>query len=88
MRRTPQRGVIELMPASDGRLYAFKYVNGHPQRQPRWGLLTVSGVRSPGGMFRPATRMLLAELTLTTALRTAATSALAARRMRPPGTAA
>ena len=23
-------GVIELMPASDGRLYAFKYVNGHP----------------------------------------------------------
>ncbi len=24
-------GVIELMPASDGRLYAFKYVNGHPK---------------------------------------------------------
>src|SRR5205823_13972131 len=23
-------GVIELMPASDGRLYAFKHVNGHP----------------------------------------------------------
>jgi len=24
-------GVIELMPASDGQLYAFKYVNGHPK---------------------------------------------------------
>ncbi|HUA89679.1 MAG TPA: ornithine cyclodeaminase, partial [Steroidobacteraceae bacterium] len=24
-------GVIELMPACDGRLYAFKYVNGHPK---------------------------------------------------------
>lgn len=24
-------GVIELMPASDGEFYAFKYVNGHPK---------------------------------------------------------
>ena len=24
-------GVIELMPTCDGRLYAFKYVNGHPK---------------------------------------------------------
>src|SRR4029450_2694714 len=24
-------GVIELMPTSDGRLYSFKYVNGHPK---------------------------------------------------------
>ena len=24
-------GVIELMPTSDGRLYSFKYVNGHPE---------------------------------------------------------
>ncbi|HEV7433379.1 MAG TPA: ornithine cyclodeaminase, partial [Pseudorhizobium sp.] len=24
-------GVIELMPTSDGRLYGFKYVNGHPK---------------------------------------------------------
>lgn len=34
-------GVIELMPASDGRLYAFKYVNGHPKNTAR-GLLTVT----------------------------------------------
>ena len=33
-------GVIELMPASDGRLYAFKYVNGHPKNT-AVGLLTV-----------------------------------------------
>src|ERR1043165_2037836 len=34
-------GVIELMPASDGRLYAFKYVNGHPKNTAE-GLLTVT----------------------------------------------
>src|SRR5215203_2221147 len=33
-------GVIELMPASDGRMYAFKYVNGHPKNTAA-GLLTV-----------------------------------------------
>jgi ornithine cyclodeaminase len=27
-------GVIELMPISDGRLYSFKYVNGHPCLRP------------------------------------------------------
>src|ERR1700735_4788477 len=26
-----REGVIELMPTSDGALYAFKYVNGHPK---------------------------------------------------------
>ena len=72
-------GVIELMPASDGRLYAFKYVNGHPTNTAA-GLLTVTafGVLSDVITGYP---LLLSELTLTTALRTAATSALAARRM-------
>jgi ornithine cyclodeaminase len=72
-------GVIELMPASDGQLYAFKYVNGHPKNT-SVGLLTVTafGVLSDVGTGYP---LLLSELTLTTALRTAATSALAARRM-------
>ncbi|HUJ53840.1 MAG TPA: ornithine cyclodeaminase [Steroidobacteraceae bacterium] len=76
-------GVIELMPASDGRLYAFKYVNGHP-RNTAVGLLTVTafGVLSDVQTGYP---LLLSELTLTTALRTAATSALAARRMACPG---
>jgi ornithine cyclodeaminase len=72
-------GVIELMPASDGRLYAFKYVNGHPKNT-QAGLLTVTafGVLADVDTGYP---LLLSELTLTTALRTAATSALAAQRM-------
>jgi ornithine cyclodeaminase len=72
-------GVIELMPASDGRLYSFKYVNGHP-RNTTVGLLTVTafGVLADVETGYP---LLLSELTLTTALRTAATSALAARRL-------
>ena len=76
-------GVIELMPASDGRLYAFKYVNGHPKNT-AVGLLTVTafGVLADVQTGYP---LLLSELTLTTALRTAATSALAATRMARAG---
>jgi ornithine cyclodeaminase len=76
-------GVIELMPASDGRLYSFKYVNGHP-RNTAVGLLTVTafGVLADVETGYP---LLLSELTLTTALRTAATSALAARHLARPG---
>jgi ornithine cyclodeaminase len=72
-------GVIELMPVSDGTLYAFKYVNGHPKNT-ALGLLTVTafGVLADVQTGYP---LMLSELTLTTALRTAATSALAARMM-------
>ena len=75
-------GVIELMPACDGRLYSFKYVNGHPKNT-AVGLLTVTafGVLADVETGYP---LLLSELTLTTALRTAATSALAARRLARP----
>jgi len=75
-------GVIELMPASDGRQYAFKYVNGHPKNTAA-GLLTVTafGVLADVETGYP---LLLSELTLTTALRTAATSALAARWLARP----
>ena len=76
-------GVIELMPASDGRLYAFKYVNGHPKNTSK-GLLTVMAF----GMLADVETgypLLLSEMTLTTALRTAATSAVAARWMARPG---
>src|SRR5262252_201713 len=78
-----QGGVIELMPTSDGRLYSFKYVNGHPKNT-RAGLLTVTafGVLADVETGYPR---LLSELTLTTALRTAATSAVAARRMARAG---
>jgi ornithine cyclodeaminase len=72
-------GVIELMPASDGRAYSFKYVNGHPKNTAS-GLLTVTafGVLADVDTGYP---LLLSELTFTTALRTAAMSALAARWM-------
>ena len=72
-------GVIELMPISDGRLYSFKYVNGHPANTAQ-GLLTVTafGVLADVDTGYP---ILLSELTLTTALRTAAMSALVARWM-------
>jgi len=70
-------GVIELMPTSDGRLYSFKYVNGHPKNTAA-GLLTVTafGVLADVDTGYP---MLLSELTVTTALRTASMSALAAK---------
>lgn len=72
-----RQGVIELMPISDPTTYSFKYVNGHPKNT-LVGLPTVMafGVLASVATGRPE---LLSELTLTTALRTAATSALAAR---------
>jgi ornithine cyclodeaminase len=75
-------GVIELMPISDGALYSFKYVNGHPKNTGE-GLLTVTafGVLAEVGTGYP---LLLSELTVTTALRTAAMSALAARWLARP----
>ena len=69
-------GVIELMPTSDGRLYSFKYVNGHPNN-PKTAKLTVTafGVLADVNCGYP---LLISEMTLLTALRTAATSAFAA----------
>lgn len=75
-------GVIELMPISDGLLYSFKYVNGHPGN-PAVGLPTVMAL---GLLADVATGvpLLLCEATLLTALRTAATSALAAQVLARP----
>jgi ornithine cyclodeaminase len=75
-------GVIELMPISDGVLYSFKYVNGHPRNTAR-GLLTVTAFGVLADVVTGYPRV-LAELTLTTALRTGAMSALAARKMARP----
>lgn len=76
-------GVIELMPTSDGQLYGFKYVNGHPENT-RTGRQTVTafGVLANVGSGYP---MLLTEMTILTALRTAATSAVAAKYLAPKG---
>ena len=75
-------GVIELMPTSDGRLYSFKYVNGHPKNTAK-GLLTVTafGVLADVATGYP---LLLSEMTFVTALRTAAISALVASRIARP----
>lgn len=76
-------GVIELMPISDHSTYSFKYVNGHPKNTAN-GLSTVMafGVVADVATGAP---LFLSELTLTTALRTAATSALAAQVLARPG---
>ncbi len=74
-------GVIELMPTSDGEFYGFKYVNGHPKNM-QAGLQTVTafGVLADVSTGYP---LLLSEMTILTALRTAATSAMAARHLAP-----
>lgn len=74
-------GVIELMPTSDGVTYGFKYVNGHPKNT-REGLQTVTafGVLSDVDTGYP---LLLTEMTILTALRTAATSVMAAKLLAP-----
>lgn len=76
-------GVIELMPAADDLLYSFKYVNGHP-KNPHSGIPTVMAF---GALAEVATGkpLLISELTLTTALRTAATSVMAARALARQG---
>ncbi|NDP38197.1 MAG: ornithine cyclodeaminase [Rhodoferax sp.] len=75
-------GVIELMPIADAQTYAFKYVNGHPKNT-RLGLPTVMafGVLADVATGIP---LLLSELTLSTALRTAAMSGVAARALARP----
>jgi len=74
-------GVIELMPTSDGEMYGFKYVNGHPKNT-KEGLQTVTafGLLADVNSGYPK---LLSEMTLLTALRTAATSAMVARHLAP-----
>ena len=76
-------GVIELMPTSDGEVYGFKYVNGHPKNT-REGLQTVTafGLLADVATGYP---VLLSEMTLLTAMRTAATSAMVAKYLAPRG---
>jgi ornithine cyclodeaminase len=71
------------MPTTDGKLYSFKYVNGHPKNTAQ-GLLTVTafGVLADVSTGYP---LLLSEMTFVTALRTAAICALAARHMARAG---
>ncbi|WP_380052221.1 ornithine cyclodeaminase [Falsihalocynthiibacter sp. SS001] len=76
-------GVIELMPTSNGEIYGFKYVNGHPKNTHE-GLQTVTafGLLANVDNGYP---VLLSEMTVLTALRTAATSALVSKHLMPKG---
>ncbi|MBE1296817.1 MAG: ornithine cyclodeaminase [Rhodobacteraceae bacterium] len=76
-------GVIELMPTSDGEAYGFKYVNGHPKNTSE-GLQTVTAFGLLADVYT-GYPVLLTEMTLLTALRTAATSAMAAKYLAPKG---
>ena len=70
-------GVIELMPCADDEFYAFKYVNGHPYNTEH-GRLCVIGL----GLLADARSgypLLFCEMTLLTAIRTAAVAALGAK---------
>ena len=72
-------GVIELMPTSDGTAYGFKYVNGHPSNPSRgFQTVTAFGVLADVMTGYPT---FLSEMTILTALRTAAVSGLAARHL-------
>ncbi|MEP3300137.1 MAG: ornithine cyclodeaminase [Pseudoruegeria sp.] len=78
-----KEGVIELMPTSDGDTYGFKYVNGHPANMARgFQTVTAFGVLARVDNGYP---VLFSEMTILTALRTAATSAVVARRLAPKG---
>lgn len=76
-------GVIELMPTSDGEMYGFKYVNGHPKNT-KEGLQTVTafGLLADVDTGYPT---MLTEMTVLTALRTAATSSMVAKHLAPQG---
>ena len=74
-------GVIELMPTSDGEAYGFKYVNGHPKNTSE-GLQTVTAFGLLADVYT-GYPTLLTEMTMLTALRTAATSALVGSYLAP-----
>jgi len=78
-----KEGVIELMPTSDGEVYGFKYVNGHPKNT-KEGLQTVTAFGMLAEVYT-GYPVLISEMTMLTALRTAATSAMIAKHLAPKG---
>ncbi|WP_024954883.1 ornithine cyclodeaminase [Sulfurospirillum arcachonense] len=70
-------GVIELMPISNDTLYSFKYVNGHP-KNPTQHKMTVMATGQLS-LTKTGEPLMFTEMTLLTALRTAANSAMAAK---------
>ena len=75
-------GVIELMPCSDENLYSFKFVNGHPDNT-KEGKLCVAAMGLLADVESGYTLM-ISEMTLLTAIRTAAVAALGAKYLARP----
>lgn len=70
-------GVIELMPCSDENLYSFKFVNGHPENTKENKLsVTAIGLLAE---VKDGYPIMISEMTLLTAIRTAAVAALGAK---------
>ena len=76
-------GVIELMPTSDGEMYGFKYVNGHPKNMSE-GLQTVTAFGLLADVYS-GYPLMLSEMTVLTALRTASMSAMATKHLASKG---
>jgi len=74
-------GVIELMPISNDELYSFKYVNGHP-KNPKQNKMTVMATGQLS-LTQTGEPLMYSEMTLLTAFRTAANSAMAAKYLAP-----
>ncbi len=72
-----EHGVIELMPCSDDQLYSFKYVNGHPDNTLS-GKLCVAAVGLLADV-KTGYPLMISEMTVLTAIRTAAVAALGAK---------
>jgi ornithine cyclodeaminase len=76
-------GVIELMPTSSEQRYAVKYVNGHPENPKKNKLNVIAlGILADTASGYP---MMICDMTLLTAFRTAATSALATKYLMRDG---
>lgn len=71
------QGVMEVMPICDDEFYTFKFVNGHPNN-PNVEKQTVVAIGLLAEV-KTGYPLLISEMTLLTAFRTAATSALAAK---------
>ena len=76
-------GVIELMPIADTKYMAYKYVNGHPKNPELHNEMTIfaTGALSQICDGKP---LLLSEMTILTAMRTATTSVMAAQYLAKP----
>ena len=78
-----KHGPLELMPISNGYFYGFKYVNCH-NGNPHMNLLSVVGLGVYASTYT-GYPLMISEMTILTAIRTACTSALVGKYLMPKG---